>query len=184
MRLREYLREEEADEVLIVGEPVVSVELRPALVGLEVVIERIDRPRARRPRRQRNRRRDECNAFDTVRIPRGEYQSSLGAHREANGGGSLRLGRVEHRECVRRELRLGVRGRIGRAIRLAVTPPVERQDAEVPGEVRELELPLPRVDDRPRRQEENGSLTLAQKLPVDADPVPLDEARLVWFSSS
>src|SRR6266498_5457308 len=61
----------------------------------------------------------------------------------------------------------------------AVTAPVERENAAVPGEVRDLHLPVPRVDDRPRRQEEDGRLARAVDLVVELHAVALDVPGLV-----
>jgi hypothetical protein len=40
MRLRELMREEELEEAAVVAPPVVAVALRPALVGVELFVER------------------------------------------------------------------------------------------------------------------------------------------------
>ena len=50
VRLGEDLREEELEEVGVVAQPVVAVVLRPALVGVELLVERARRPRPRRLR--------------------------------------------------------------------------------------------------------------------------------------
>src|SRR5262249_14367991 len=94
--------------------------------------------------------------------------------------GALSLGRVHHRERVRGELVLGVAGR--RTVGAAVPPAVERQHAAMPREVRDLHLPVPRVDDRPRRQEEDGRLAGAVDLVPEPDAVALDVAGLVGIS--
>src|SRR3712207_7596285 len=46
---------------------------------------------------------------------------------------------------------------------------VERQHSEVPGQVRDLHLPVARVDDRPRRQQQHRRLARAVHLVVDPD---------------
>ena len=74
---------------------------------------------------------------------------------------------------------LGVRVGPVRPVGPAVAAPVERHDAAVPGEVRDLHLPDARMDDRPRRQEQHGRLAVAVALPEDADAVALDVALLV-----
>ena len=66
---------------------------------------------------------------------------------------------------------------LGRAVRAAVAAPVEGDDAAVPCEVRDLHLPVPRVDDRPRRQEEHRGLARAVDLVVEVHAVAFDVAR-------
>ena len=55
-------------------------------------------------------------------------------------------------------------------------------DAEVAREVRDLHLPVPRVDDRPGREEEHRRLPVAVDLVEDADAVALDVALLVGIA--
>src|SRR5439155_19494875 len=77
-----------------------------------------------------------------------------------------------------------VRGRAFRAVGKAVATTVHRQHAAVPGEVRDLALPEPRVDDRPRRQEEHGPVAFAIHLPVQVNTVSNRVAlmiRLSWY---
>ena len=51
VRLREHLREEELEEAAVVAEPVVAVVLRPAFVGVELLVPRVQRALARAARR-------------------------------------------------------------------------------------------------------------------------------------
>ena len=57
VRLREHLREEELEEACVVAEPVVAVVLRPALVGVELLVPGIElrdlQPARRTARRER-----------------------------------------------------------------------------------------------------------------------------------
>ena len=64
--------------------------------------------------------------------------------------------------------------RILGTIRPAVAARVEGDDAGVPREIVDLRLPAAGVHDRPGRQEEEGDLTFAERLPMDAHAVALD----------
>ena len=115
-------------------------------------------------------------AGDAFRVASGEQQRPFGASGKGDEDGPIRAGRVHHRECVVRELLLDVGLRLRGAIRPAVATTVEGDDAAVASEVGDLELPDPRVDDRPRRQEQNRRLALAVDLVEGPDAVPLDVA--------
>ena len=69
-------------------------------------------------------------------------------------------------------------GRVG-AVGAAAAARVERDHAEVAGEVGDLRLPEPRVDDRPGRKEEERLLALAEHLVADADAARVGVAGLV-----
>ena len=90
-----------------------------------------------------------------------------------------RGGRVHHRQRVGGELLLAVGVGLGRAVRAPVAAPVERDHSAVAREVRDLHLPVPRVDDRPRRHEEHRGLARAVDLVVEVDAVAFDVARRV-----
>jgi len=72
-----------------------------------------------------------------------EHHSALPAEREADDRGAVRVRGVQHRERVGCVFRLRVGGGVERAVGPAVAAPVERQHAEIAGEVGELELPAP-----------------------------------------
>src|SRR5205807_5206675 len=57
------------------------------------------------------------------------------------------------------------------AVRTPVAAPVERHHLAVAGEVGNLELPCPGVDDFPGWQEQDGGLTRAVGLVVDPHPI-------------
>ena len=66
-----------------------------------------------------------------------------------------------------------------RTVRATVAAPVEREHPAVPREVGDLHLPVARVDDRPRRQQEHGRLARAVDLVVEPHAVARDVARRV-----
>src|SRR2546423_10324679 len=68
---------------------------------------------------------------------------------------------------------------IGGAVRTPVAAPVERHHPAVAGEVWDLELPRPGVDDFPGRQEQYGGLSRPLGLVVHPHPLTLDIAGLV-----
>jgi hypothetical protein len=173
VRLREALPEEVLEEAAVVAQPVVVVVLRPALVGLERLVERMDGALGKR-RCERDRRPDEGGAGHALRVLRGEQHPPERGARHPDDDGALRLRGVEHGERVERELadrvRLGARGPVG----APVSAPVERDHAAVPRQVRNLQLPVARVDDRPGRQEQDGRLPRPVDLVEDPHAVALD----------
>src|SRR2546421_11724526 len=92
----------------------------------------------------------------------------------------VRCRRIHHGESIRRELALLVAG--GGAIRPTVAAPVECEHSIVPGEVRDLHLPVARVDDRPRWKKENSRTIGSVQLVVKADTIALDVAGVVRIS--
>src|SRR5687767_13522068 len=80
-----------------------------------------------------------------------EHQAALGAERKRRDVGGACLGLVQDLQRIRNELRLRVCGFPHRAIRAAVSAPVESNDSVTTSEVWDLHLPEPRVDDRPGR---------------------------------
>ena len=174
VRLGEGLREEELEEVAVVLEPVVAVVLRPALVRLQRLVER--RLHARPVHAERRGRRDEHGAVHALGVLGGEQGAPEGAGRQPDDHGAVGAGGVHHRDGVRDELGLGVGLDRIRAVRAAVPAAVEGHDASVPREVGDLRLPVARVDDRPRRQQQDGRVARAVDLVEDADAVALDVA--------
>jgi hypothetical protein len=177
VRLGEHLREEELEEVAVVLEPVVLVVLRPALVGLERLVER--RLNARAVHAERRGRRDEHRAVDPVGVLGGEQGAPQDAGRQPDEHRAVGARGVHDRHCVGGELALGVGLDLRRAVRAPVAAPVERDHASVPGEIGDLRLPVARVDDRPRGQQQHGAVAGAVDLVEDADAVALDVAVLV-----
>ena len=114
----------------VVAEPVVGVELRPALVRVERLVER--RVAIRVAGCERKRGRDEDDALDPLRVLRGENQRSLRAERERDHERLLGPGRVQHRERVCGELGLVVRLARLRPVGLPVPARVESDHAAVP----------------------------------------------------
>ena len=151
--------DEELDEVAVVAQPVVAVVLRPALVGV-VARRRSRRGSARAavasaarkvgPMKTAPSTRSGCSAASSR--PRCAPREKPDDH------GALRLGRVHHGERVGGELALVVRRRLPRPVGAAVAAPVERDHAAVAREVGDLHLPVPRVDERPGRQEQDRRL--------------------------
>ena len=99
--------------------------------------------------------------------------------RHADDDFAFRHRRVHHRERVRREFADRVCLGAGRAVGAAVPAPVERDDTAVPGQKRDLHFPVPRVDERPRRQQQDRRYARSVDLVEEAHAVALDEALLV-----
>ena len=121
---------------------------------------------------------DEDGSVDALGVLGRQDQPALRPERQADEHRALGLGRVQHRQSVGGELALVVPA-LGRAVRAPVAAPVERDDPAVAREVRDLHLPVPRVDDRPRRQQEDGRFALAVDLVVEVHAVTFDVARRV-----
>ena len=175
VRLREALPQEELEEVVVVAQPVVDVVLRPPFVGVERLVEGVH-PALGQLRRQRNRRADERGAGDALRVLGSEQDAPQRGARDADHDCALGRGRIEHSECVERELADRVRLRAHGPVGAAVAAPVERDDPAVAREVRDLHLPVPRVDERPGRQQEDGRLARAVDLVVELHAVAFDVA--------
>ena len=172
MRLVDALGEEELEEPEVVPCPVVAVVLRPTLVGVERLVERV-RVALGVARGQPNRRTDVNDPVDTLGMVGGEDRPPQCRAGHAHERCPLGAGRVQDRERIGGELVGAVRLGAGRPVRAAVASPVERDDPEVPGEVRDLHLPGTRVDDRPGRQQQHRRLAVAVPLPEDPHPVAL-----------
>ena len=176
MRFGEHLGEEELQELPVVRQPVVPVELLPALVFIQLLGERRDRPGPRRGLAEGHRGADEHQALHPFRVPRGEQQRPLRPRREADHERAIGRGRVQHAQRVRRELGLPVGRGLGGPVRAAVAAPVERDHPAVPRQVGDLHLPAARVNNRPGRQQQNRRIAGAVHLVVDPHPAALHEA--------
>ena len=188
VRLRRDLLEEEAGEARVVAPPVVAVELRPALVGRQLVVERVLRPATgaaaraagRRPRTRR------CPGRAPGRAAASWTARQTPSPHSPTRTAPSRPGRVQHRLDVVDDAARSryASGSVG-PVRAAVAAPVVGDDPVVPAEVRDLALPLARVDDRRRRQEHDRRLARAEDLVGDAGrrrataakPVSVGQAR-------
>src|SRR5215475_3598492 len=94
-------------------------------------------------------------------------------------GHALGADRIQHRERVAHRCPPVVGPYIEGAVRTPVATPVERHHPAMTGEVGNLELPRPGVDDFPGWQEQDGGLALAVRLVVDPDPITLGIAAFV-----
>ena len=139
---------------------------------------RLDRGEGR-PRREPRRRRREHDPRNSVWMLGGEHQRAGNAARVSHHGRAIGARRVHHGKCVPHILLCAIRLGSPRPVGPAVATPVERQDAEVAGEIGDLQLPHARVHDRPRRQQEDRLVPLAVALVEDPHSVALDETLLV-----
>ena len=171
-------------------QPVVAVVLRPALVGVEPLVERIPTCSSGCP----GARRDGTGAMNAAtprRASRDASAASMSAHPPPSAEPDERSrGRVpvasRTAQRVLDELPVARRPRRSAGpVGAPVAPRVEGQDAEVARQVRDLHLPEPRVRDRRRREEEDtvGS-PLAVDLVEDAHAVALDVALLVGVAGA
>src|SRR5215813_8494726 len=94
-------------------------------------------------------------------------------------GHALGPGFIQHRERVAHSCPPVVGGHVERAVGTPVAAPVERHHPAMAGEVGNLELPGPGVEDFPGWQEQDGGLALAVGLVVDPDPITLGVAAFV-----
>ena len=179
VRLREDLTDEEVDEAVVVAQPVVLVVLRPALVGGELLVPGVRGARGIRRDDERDCAADEHRPENALRMPRREVQRVECAERDAHDDRGVDTSRVENGGSVIGELDRVVRLRTERPVGEAVPTAVEGHDPVVAGQVRDLALPHPGVDDPPRREQEHGRLAGAEAFPGDPDAVALDNARRV-----
>ena len=84
-------------------EPVVAVVLRPAVLGVEAVLEEMDVP-LRVPRRERHGGADEHGAPDPVRMIRGEDRAPNTPQEKPDDHGRLCPGRIHDGQRVLSEL--------------------------------------------------------------------------------
>ena len=170
VRLGAALSGEELEEVAVAAlQPVVAVVLRPPFRGVQPFGEGVHRAVGMR-RRQGNLRSQEDQATDPIGTIGGYLYAPQRPAGQADEHGVGRIRRVEHGERVGGELEVAVGLRLRGPVRAAAAPAVERHDPEVPGEVGHLGLPEPRVDDRPRRQQDDRRLAVAELLPVSFTP--------------
>lgn len=112
----------------------------------------------------RKQRPDENSADHPLGVVRGEPQPPLGAARDPRDECLLGIGRVHDRQGVVGELIGPVATGVRRVIRLSVAEPVKGHDAEVPGEVGDLALPVPGMEQRPRRKQQDRRIALTVEL--------------------
>jgi hypothetical protein len=183
VRLGEHPPEEELEEARVVAQPVVAVVLGPALVGVVLVLERV--AGALRMRRgDRYGRPDVGDGVDPLGMVGGQQRRPQRAGRERDEERAVGPGGVHDRERVVREPARAVGVGAARAVGAPVAPTVEGEHPVVAGEVRDLRLPVARVDDRPRRQEQHRALALAVQLVEEAHAVALDVALLVRIAGA
>jgi hypothetical protein len=181
VRFGEHLGEEELEEAAVVAQPVVAVVLRPALISAELLV-----PALRRAVHwccgERQVWGVEDGSGHQVRVPGCQQQRALRAERQRHDHRVPGPGGIHHRQCVGGELALVAAGL--RAAGAAVAPAVEGDDPAVPGQVGDLHLPVPRMDDRPRRQEDDGRLAGPVDLVVELDPAAPGVAVTDWLAGA
>src|SRR4051795_13354937 len=177
MRLDVAALEEEVEVAAEVPGPVVAVGLAPALVVLQLGLEGV--PDALGDgRRDGQRRGHEDGAAHALWVLDGEQQRGGGRGAMADDHRVGDADRVEHGHGV---LSGGARAVLVGALRAvgeAVAARIEGHDAEVARQVGDLELPEARVDDGPRRQEQDRLLAVAEDLVGDADTADIGVAAL------
>ena len=157
VRLGEALGEEELKEAQVVPLPVVAVVLGPVAVAREWLVEGMHLP-LRMAGGEADRGTDVDDAVDALGVFGGEDRAPQRTAGERDQHRPVGGGRVHDGERVVGELVRGVRRWAGGTVGAAVAAAVERHHPEVAGQVGDLRLPEPGVDDRPRRQQEDGRL--------------------------
>ena len=182
VRLREAAAEEEFEEPGVVAPPGVAVVAGPAGVGVELRIE-VDVPLGQ-PLAERDRRAYEHKPADPIGMAIRQDERALRPDGQGDDHRALGAGRVEDRPRVLGELGfvVGVGG--PRPIGAPVAPRIEGDHAISSREVWDLHLPEACMDDRPRREQEDGRLAVAVYLVENADAVALDGAGQVRIPSA
>ena len=160
----------------VVAPPVVAVDLGPALVGRQLVVERPLDPVRMRRRQPRHAERERHDAQDALRVLRRRTGCSARRRRRTGrrgppGACRSRPGRPRGRR-VSRSLPYAVGH--DRAIGPAVAAAVVGDDPVRPAQERDLGLPLARVDDRRRGQQHDRRVAVAEDVVREADPVAGD----------
>jgi hypothetical protein len=169
VRLGEGLGHEELEELAVVRAPVMGVVLGPPLVAVPWLEElRTDEPALV----QGHPRQDQ--PVDPLRVVRGEDGARPRAAREADERRALDARRVEDGAGLVGDPVVVIPGR--GPVGAAVARRVEREGPEVAGEVGDLQLPDPAVDDLPGGHEEDRAGALAVLLPEDPRAVRLHVA--------
>ena len=170
---------------LVVAAPVVEVALRPALVGVERHVRRelaVVRMRRRQPGHERRDRRD-AEHRRRMRSRRASAPSRRRRRAPPRSASCAPLASSTARpSATYSHQRVGLC--VARTVGPAVPARVERDDAEVAREVRDLRLPEPRVRDRRRREEQERRRCVSVDLVEDAHAVALDEALLVGVAGA
>src|SRR6266542_2264952 len=179
----ERLAEEELEELPVVLAPVVLVVLGPPLGCVQPLGEAVQLALGiARPQRQRGA--DEDDARHALRVQGAELQRPVGAGRQRHQHRAVRARGVHHRQRVGGELGRQVGVGPGRPVGAAVAAPVEGDHPVAPGQVGHLHPPVPRVDDRPGRQQQHRRLAVAEHLVVELDAVALDVAVTDWLAGA
>ena len=178
--LGEALGEEELEVSGPVAQPVAVGLLGPALVGPGLAVERVlpvlglVEPQGRA---------DQDQAGDPLGVLGGQDQRlahvAPGDHHRP-----VDPGRVQHGQGVGGELAPPVGVEVLGPVRAAVAAGVEGDHPGVPGQVRDLALPEPGVDDLPGRREQDGRLPLPVPLPEHPHAVALDVPLLVGIAGA
>ena len=177
--LGEDLAPEELQEAAVVLQPRVLVVACPALVAVELLVESILGAVGWGWTQHRHRGADQERPVDPVGMGGGEQQRPQPSHREAGSGRRLEAVRVHHRDRVGHELGAVVGRDLGRPVGESVAAAVEGHHPEVTREVGNLRLPVARVGDRPRGEQQDRRPVLPVGLPVHPHSVSLDRALAV-----
>jgi hypothetical protein len=148
----------------------VAVVLRPALLGVVLLIERVDLPLGM-ARRQADRGGDVDDASYAFGVVGRQDRAPERRARKANQHGPVGVGGIHDGQRVAGELVLDIRGDPAGPAGTAEAAAVEREHAAMPRKVGDLHLLVPGVDDRSGRQREDGRLARPVELVVELDAV-------------
>ena len=127
---------------------------------------------------------DEHSPENALWLGRGEDRFPLRAEREPDEHGALDAEVVHDCDRVGRELPRRVRRRTRRTIGSTIAAAVECDDTMRAREVRDLHLPVPGMDDRPRRQQHDRRVAFTEDLVEQLHAVTFDVAVDFWFACS
>jgi hypothetical protein len=147
MRLGEHLAGEELEEVAVLAQPVVTVELGPALGGVELILERVDGARVPGGVQRRHGRIEQDRAEHPAGVGGGQLHRPTATAGQAGNHRPVGADRVQHGDRVGHELTVGVGLGLGRPVGAAVATAVEGDHPEVARQIGHLRLPVPGVDD-------------------------------------
>jgi hypothetical protein len=174
VRLGKHLAEEELEVPWPVAQHVVPVDLGPALLGGENLVEVITGPFGGRRGKERSPGPDRGHAETPFRVPGGGHQGGPAAGADPGQDRSVGADGVHDRDGVGHELGICVRSTRTRPVRAAIAPRVDCDHLKLAGQVRHLGLPGPRVNQGVDRHEHERRRTRTEDLVGDLDTVPLE----------
>jgi hypothetical protein len=131
----------------------------------------------------REHRTDKRRTGHALRSEPRKLEQELRTPREADHDGALSGARIHDRQAIAGELKRPIPLWVPAAIRAAIAQAIHRQHPEMARKIRDLHLPMARMDQRPRRNQKNGLVAVAIDLVEQPLTVPIDEPLRIRITS-